>query len=93
MINLLKFFDSPIGIVALLGVGVFAGLWMMYERGYANGEASALLKAQQATERAINELADEADRARVRRRLCIDGGGVWSFADNKCEQVETEPER
>ncbi|WP_422383289.1 molecular chaperone [Roseibium album] len=50
----------------------------------------ALAEARQSTENAINELADEADKARVRRRLCIDGGGVWSFANNKCLKAEAE---
>ena len=51
----------------------------------------ALAEARQATENAINELADDADKARVRRRLCIDAGGVWSFADNKCREAKAQP--
>jgi hypothetical protein len=51
-----------------------------YERGYADANQ----KAEERTERAINELANEADQARLRRRLCLDRGGVWSFANNEC---------
>ncbi len=79
-----NFLDKPF----LIGIAVVAALAaqaFMLKMAYNAGESSALLEAREATERAINELADEADRARVRRRLCIDGGGVWSFADNKCE--------
>lgn len=46
--------------------------------------ARALQEAQAATDRAMKELSNDAEKARFERRLCIERGGVWSFADNDC---------
>lgn len=52
----------------------------------------ALNKSRKDTDNAINELADEADRARMRRYLCErDRGGVWSFANNQCIETKAQP--
>lgn len=79
-------------VVALLLSGG-AYVWGRLDGKALTGAAveRALAEARQSTENAINELADEADKARVRRRLCIGGGGVWSFANNKCLKAETQP--
>ncbi len=51
----------------------------------------ALKEAERNTDDAISELADEADRARLRLRICRDRGGVWSFTDNECRKAEAQP--
>lgn len=43
-------------------------------------EAESRLK----TLTAINEVSDEAQRARAKRRFCIDSGGVFSFSTGEC---------
>lgn len=58
----------------------------IYDKGYDNGYAEANSAAEKATEKAMEELANDADKARFERRLCVERGGVWSFADNKCSE-------
>ena len=78
--------------VCLVGIGGY-----VYGRmeGAALTDAAvemALKQAREETDNAINELAEEADRARVRRYLCVhDSGGVWSFAKNECIEAEAKP--
>lgn len=76
----------------VFGVGYGWGRW----DGSSLTEAAvdkALKQAREDTDNAINELADEADRARVRRNLCLrDPRGMsWSFANNECIEVKAEP--
>jgi hypothetical protein len=42
-----------------------------------------------ATNKAIGELSNAADQARVRRRLCSERGGMFDFAKSEC--VEAKP--
>lgn len=58
----------------------------------AREQARALERFQMetATIKAIGELANEADRARVNRRLCRERGGVYFNATGQC--VETAPQ-
>ncbi|MBY2986360.1 hypothetical protein [Rhizobium leguminosarum] len=42
-----------------------------------------------ATNKAIGELSNAADQARVRRRLCSERGGMYDFAKSEC--VEAKP--
>lgn len=63
--------------------------WAVFIHGPAQHEAGGLAKAAEltaATNAAIMELSDEADRARVRRRLCIERGGLYSFASGECRE-------
>lgn len=94
MINL----PSNLQILGVAGIVVALVAGGAYVWGRMDGAAltdaaveKALTQARENTERAINELADEADQARVRRRLCIDRGGVWNFADNECIKGQAKP--
>lgn len=79
---------SEAGRLVLAGLVAAAALWAhgewQYQRGKDAGATAALEQARRETEAAINELASEADRARVQRRLCLERGGVWRLADDKC---------
>lgn len=79
---------SEAGRLVLAGAVAAAALWAhgewQYQRGSDAGAAAALERARQETEAAINELASEADRARVQRRLCLERGGVWRVGDDSC---------
>ncbi len=82
-------------VLAVLAAG--AGGYL-YARAGVSAEIDAavegaLADARKTTERAINELADEAERARMRRRLCVDDprGMRWSFADNDCVKAGAQP--
>ena len=46
--------------------------------------ATAFAEAQAQTLKAINEVNDEADRARALRRFCRDSGRVYSYSSNSC---------
>jgi hypothetical protein len=74
-------------VVAAATIGA-GGLWFygerQYRRGADHGGAAALERAWRETEAAINELASQADRARVLRRACLEHERVWNNADNQC---------
>lgn len=79
---------SEVGRLALAGTVAAGAMWAhgewQFQRGSDAGATSALEQARRETEAAINELASEADRARVQRRLCLERGGVWRLADDEC---------
>lgn len=79
---------NEVGRMVLAGVVAAGAVWTYGEsqcqRCRDAGAASALEQARRETEAAINELASEADRARVQRRLCLERGGVWRVADDSC---------
>ena len=74
-------------VVAAATIGAGA-LWLhgerQYQRGADQGGAAAREQAWRETEAAINELASQADRARLLRRACLEHGRVWNNADNQC---------
>ena len=53
---------------------------------YQAGASAALIKADQATKEAANDLSNAAEGARMRLDLCNNTGGVYSFADGKCKR-------
>lgn len=74
-------------VIALVLVsGVTYTLMTVYNEGYDNGYATAEKEAQAATDKAIKDLANNADRADVAFQLCVDGGRVWDFVNNKCAE-------
>ena len=79
---------SDAGRLVLAGMVAAGAVWAhgewQYQRGSDAGAASALEQARQETRDAINDLAGAADAARLRRRLCVDSGGVWRLADDEC---------
>ncbi|MGV4796109.1 hypothetical protein [Rhizobium sp. F40D2] len=46
-----------------------------------------------ATNKAIGELSNAADQARVRRRLCAERGGMYQFATGECVEPKPEADR
>jgi|GEM_PF-1519145 len=88
---------NAIGAAALAAL-VAGTAGYLYARAGVSAEidaavATARAEDREKTDNAINELADEADRARLRRRLCNDDprGMRWSFADNDCVEKEAQP--
>lgn len=79
---------SEVGRLVLAGTVAAGAMWVHGEwqcqRCREAGATAALEQARRETEAAINELASEADRARVQRRLCLERGGVWRLADDEC---------
>jgi aminoglycoside phosphotransferase len=79
-----------------VGAGIAFGLtlsWAVFLHGPAQYRAGGLKKAAEldaATNRAIKELSDEADRARFLRRQCIELGRVYEFATGRCVERAAE---
>ena len=67
---------------ALIGFGLCVLLYVPGAVSDAREAEAARLTA--ATNTAIGELTNEADKARVRRRLCLDSGGVYIHQTSQC---------
>ena len=71
---------AGLGFVACLAVNAL--VWApVAEREAREAERAAM---QAATSKAIGELSNEADKARVRRRLCIERGLLYSNRTGEC---------
>jgi uncharacterized protein YcfJ len=81
----LRFWQPALGAI----VGGFIGFQAGKIAGHSAGVKAERIAAQARTEAAINEVQDQAERARAQRRLCVDGGGVWDHARLRCEQKAT----
>ena len=85
MLGNLKAIAAALAAAAVAGsLGYGVGHW----RGEAAGAAKALLKAEREFNRAVGELSNEADQARVLRRMCVGAGGVYDFATGECAKGE-----
>lgn len=77
-----------------LGAGAGAALMLVTAWGYdklvddplvvRETTAQVEAKARELTLNAINEVTDEAQRARAMRRYCLDSGRMYSFSTGKC---------
>lgn len=57
-----------------------------YNYGYDNGYSEANRLAQAATDKAIKELANDADKADVAFQLCASSGRLWDYGNNNCAE-------
>lgn len=76
---------AALGFVACLSINAL--VWRPAAEAEAREAERASLQA--ATTIAIGELSNEADKARVRRRLCIERGGVYLNATGLCLERPT----
>jgi hypothetical protein len=53
---------------------------------------SERMMLEAATTKAIGELTNEADRARVNRRLCVERGGLYLHGSGECVERTTQPD-
>ncbi|KRB51779.1 hypothetical protein ASE04_09605 [Rhizobium sp. Root708] len=92
---------TSIGDVIKIGAGAVVGgllvftvysslnaLWWL-PAAERHGREIEAAEATAATNKAIGELSNAADQARVRRRLCIERGGMYNFAKGEC--IEAKP--
>ena len=70
-------------VAALLFTTINAVWWLPRAKEEARIIERAELDA--ATNKAIGELTNEADKARVNRRLCRERGGVYLNATGRCQ--------
>ncbi len=89
-----------IGDVIKIGLGAVVGgllvfivystlntVWWLPEAKREGREIEAA-EAMAATSKAIGELSNAADQARVRRRLCTERGGMYNFAKGECNEAK-----
>ncbi|MEY9196655.1 hypothetical protein ABIA16_001771 [Sinorhizobium fredii] len=78
---------------ALLAFGAFqlinASLWLPAAR--EEGRLIERAELDSATNKAIGELRDAADRARFNRRLCIERGRLYVNATGQCVERTAQP--
>ena len=70
------------GFVVCLSINAL--IWQPAAEREARAAERASLQA--ATTIAIGEISNEADKARVRRRLCIERGGLYLNATGECSE-------
>uniref|UniRef100_UPI003F493E0D hypothetical protein n=1 Tax=Ensifer adhaerens TaxID=106592 RepID=UPI003F493E0D len=79
------------GFVVFLTMQAVNAVWLLPE-ARSEGRAAERVEAQAATAKAIGELTNEADRARVNRRLCRERGWVYVNGTGQCVQRATQPD-
>lgn len=79
------------GLVVFLVMQAVNALWLLPE-ARSEGREAERLEAQAATTKAIGELTNAADRARVNRRLCLERGWVYVHGSGECVERATEPD-
>lgn len=75
-----------IGVVIVAALALVYGVNRLYQNGYNAGAAVERVAGAKRTEDAINEVKDQAERARAMRRYCRDSGMQYDFAAVKCRQ-------
>ena len=77
------------GFVVFLGFSAVNDLWFL-PRATEQGRALERAELDAATTKAIGELTNEADKARVARRLCRELGRVYLNATGVCIERAAE---
>ena len=76
------------GLVVFIVYSTLNTAWWL-PAAESRGRAIEAAEATAATNKAIGELSNAADQARVRRRLCSERGGVYDFSKGEC--IEAKP--
>lgn len=78
---------------AVLAFGLLAAYNSAVENPRIRAETRAIVNAENArlTQAAINEVSNDAEKARAMRRFCLDSGMQYDFAAIKCRQAATVP--
>lgn len=72
------------GLVVFLAMQAVNVIWLL-PAARSEGRAAERVEAQAATTKAIGELTNAADRARVNRRLCLERGWVYLNGSGQCQ--------
>lgn len=91
MINKLAIIAGALagGFIVFLVCATVTGL-LLIPRAEQRGRLLERADLDAATTKAIGELTNEADRARVARRLCRERGGVYVNKDGSCIERAAE---
>lgn len=79
------------GLVIFLAMQAVNAVWLL-PAARNEGRAAERVEAQAATNKAIGELTNAADRARVNRRLCLERGWVYHNGSGQCVHRTTQPD-
>ena len=78
------------GLVVFFAMQAVNAVWLLPVARY-EGRATERVEAQAATNKAIGELTNAADRARVNRRLCLERGWLYLNGTGQCVERATQP--
>lgn len=78
------------GFVVFLAMQSVNAVWLL-PAARDEGRAAERIEAHTATTKAIGELTNAADRARVNRRLCRERGWVYLNGSGQCVERTTQP--
>ncbi|MEI3850029.1 MULTISPECIES: hypothetical protein [unclassified Ensifer] len=78
------------GLIVFLAMQTVNGVWLL-PAAREQGRAAERVEAQAATTKAIGELTNAADRARVNRRLCLERGWLYLNGTGQCVERATQP--
>ncbi|MDE3791674.1 hypothetical protein I7G86_13630 [Sinorhizobium meliloti] len=78
------------GTLVFIGMQTVNALWVI-PAAREEGRKLERAELEAATTKAIGELANEADQARVNRRLCIERGRVYLNSSGKCVERPPQP--
>ena len=79
------------GFVVFLGMQAVNAVWLL-PAAREEGRAAERVEAVAATTKAIGELTNAADRARVNRRLCRERGWMYLNGSGQCVERATQPD-
>ncbi|QHG70143.1 hypothetical protein DQW09_09920 [Ensifer adhaerens] len=79
------------GLVVFLAMQAVNVIWLL-PAARSEARAAERVEAQAATTKAIGELTNAADRARVNRRLCLERGWVYLNGSGQCVERATQPD-
>ncbi|MDH4991024.1 hypothetical protein QEZ48_09295 [Aquamicrobium lusatiense] len=90
MSGLLDAFQLEAGLVVGAAAAVLWAVLLYGPSQYAAGGVATASRLDAATNTAIQELANEADRARFLRRQCLERVGVYHVATGRCVERPAE---
>lgn len=78
------------GLVVFSGMQTINALWLI-PAAREEGRVLERAELEAATTKAIGELANAADQARVNRRLCIERGRLYLNSTGQCVERPPQP--
>jgi hypothetical protein len=80
-----------LGLIAAFAIFQLVNTLWLLPGARNEGREMERVELDRATNKAIGELSDAADRARFNRRLCLERGRVYLNATGQCVERKTEP--
>lgn len=87
---MLKIVDIGLGLIVGASIAL---IWAVFIHGpsrYTEGGYAKAIELDAATNKAIGELSNEADKSRFLRRQCAERDGVYKFSTGRCDERAPE---